>query len=169
MSKIDPPSAGSAQGTHSPAEGQAAALRERGALLAALDELLEAERAGARITLESIRQTESPELQRLLTLVHHDEVTWCGVLIEAIRAMGGTPSTRTGVFYGKAMAVPDPLERLALLNRGQRWVVRKLRDALPRATDARVREGLQAMLASHERNVERVDAHLDGGGNTPRV
>lgn len=145
----------------------AAVLRAQGGLLAALNELLEAERAGARITLESLRQTEVPDLQRLLTHVHHDEVRWCGLLMDAIRGLGGTPSTRTGVFYAKAMAVPDMLERLALLNRGQRWVVRKLRDALTRVDDARVRAGLQDMLASHEGNVERVDARLAGHENTP--
>ncbi len=116
-------------------------------VLAALNELLEAERAG---------QTDAPELKRLLTHIHHDEVKWCGVLIGAIRSSGATPSTRTGAFYDKAMAVADPLARLALLNRGQGWVVRKLRDLLAHVDDARIQGELQEMLDSHERNVERV-------------
>jgi nitronate monooxygenase len=139
---------------------------DRGERLASLNELLEAERAGARVTLESVGQTDDPDLQRLLTHIHHDEVKWCGVLIHAIRSAGATPSTRTGAFYDKAMAVADPAARLALLNRGQGWVARKLREVLARVHDTRIRGELEAMLANHESNVERVDAQL-GRAPTP--
>ncbi len=133
---------------------------DQGRVLAALNELLEAERAGARVTLESIRQTDDPGFKRLLTDIHHDEVTWCGVLIDAIRSAGATPSTRTGAFYDKAMAVADPAARLALLNRGQGWVERKLRELLVRIGDPRIRGELERMRISHEGNIERVDAQL---------
>lgn len=142
------------------ADESPAAPADPGVALAALNELLEAERAGARITLESIGQTDAPDLQRLLTHIHHDEVKWCGVLIDAIRSAGAMPSTRTGAFYDKAMAVADPLARLALLNRGQGWVIRKLRDVLVHVGDARIRGELQNMLDSHEGNVERVNVQL---------
>src|SRR5690606_4578566 len=98
-----------------------------------------------------------PELQQLLTRIHHDEVRWCGVLMAAIRSAGATPSTRTGLFYGKAMAVADLPDRLALLNRGQRWVARKLQGVLERLADERVRARLQEMLANHESNVARIE------------
>ena len=131
-------------------------------LLASLDELLEAERAGARVTLESIDQTRDPGLRALLTRIHHDEVRWCGMLIDAIRRQGAVPSSRTGAFYEKAMAVTDPTERLALLNRGQRWVARRLQGLLADLDDAGLRAHLEAMLTCHDDNVGRVDAHLGG-------
>src|SRR5690606_37545688 len=96
--------------------GTRPALADQGAMLATLNVLLEAERAGARVTLESIGQAQEPALKRLLTDIHHDEVKWCGVLIDAIRSVGGTPSSHTGAFYEKAMAVDDLVARLALLN-----------------------------------------------------
>ncbi len=141
-------------------DGAYAAHADQGQTLAALGELLEAERAGARVTLESIGQTDDPAIKRLLTQIHHDEVRWCGVLIDAIRSAGATPSTRTGAFHDKAMAVPDMVARMALLNRGQGWVARKLRELLPSIRDARVRAGLHDMLANHESNIARVDAQL---------
>ncbi|WP_286186463.1 DUF6306 domain-containing protein [Acidovorax cavernicola] len=130
---------------------------DREALLAALNELLEAERAGARITLRSAAETDDLALQRLVTDIHRDEVRWCGVLIDAIQSLPATPSTRTGAFYERAMAVPELGARLALLNRGQGWVVRKLQALLPRIGDARIHGELTAMLVSHQQNIARVD------------
>jgi nitronate monooxygenase len=138
-----------------------AAYREAGdrdALLAALNELLEAERAGARITLRSAAETDDPALQRLVTDIHRDEVRWCGVLIDAIQSLPATPSTRTGAFYERAMAVPDLDARLALLNRGQGWAVRKLQALLPRLGDTHIHGELTAMLMSHQQNIARVNA-----------
>lgn len=136
------------------------AATEREALLAALNELLEAERAGARVTLRSAAQATDPALKRLVTAIHRDEVRWCGVLIDAIRSLSATPSTRTGAFYEKAMAVQEMGARMALLNRGQGWVVRKLQALLPRIDDAHTRRALTEMLASHEKNIERVEVQL---------
>jgi nitronate monooxygenase len=58
-----------------------------------------------------------------------------------------------GAFYDKAMAITDLTERMALLNRGQSWVVRKLRELLPRVRDESLRIDLQKMLESHEANI----------------
>jgi hypothetical protein len=131
-------------------------------VLALLNELLEAERAGARITLRSAMELpDSDELKPLIKVIHRDEVRWCGVLIAAIQSLRGTPSTRTGAFYEKAMAVGDLRERMALLNRGQTWVIRKLQALLPRIRNTDIHEQLTAMLASHEENIGRVEARLN--------
>lgn len=147
-----------------------AAYREAGdheELLAALNELLEAERAGARITLRSAAETDDPALQRLVTDIHRDEVRWCGVLIDAIQSLPATPSTRTGAFYERAMAVPELGARMALLNRGQGWVVRKLQALLPRIGDARIHGELTAMLVSHQQNIARVEAQQTPASREP--
>jgi nitronate monooxygenase len=51
------------------------------------------------------------------------------------------------------MAIGDLRERVAYVNRGQGWVVRKLRDLLPRVRDDRLHGDLGEMLRSHEANI----------------
>lgn len=128
----------------------------RDEVLAFLNELLEAERAGARVTLETSRQAAEPAVQAMAASIHRDEAHWCSVLLNAVRHMGGEPSERTGAFHEKAMAIADVRARLAFLNRGQAWVVRKLKEMLPKILDEALYRELDQMLVSHERNIERL-------------
>lgn len=129
-------------------------------LLLALNELLEAERAGTKVTLQTGAELTDPALKALLAVVQHDEAHWCAVLSKAIRHLGGTPSAATGAFHGKAMAIADVPARLAFLNRGQGWVVRRLQALLPRIGDASLRADLAAMLAGHEDNIGTLERQL---------
>jgi hypothetical protein len=122
-------------------------------LLAFLNELLEAETAGARVTLASARDAGEGPIAVLMRAIHHDEAHWCAMLIDHIKLHGATPSQKIGAFYEKAMAIADLGERIAFLNRGQGWVVRKLRDMLPRLRDDALQRDLTEMLRSHEANV----------------
>jgi len=133
-------------------------LASRDEMLVALNELLEAERAGARVAMETARDMPPCALTTLVQDVHHDEVRWCSMLMRTVKALEGTPSSATGAFWGKAMAIPDLEQRLSFLNRGQAWVVRRLEALIPRVQDAQVRTDLGAMLEAHRRNIERVDA-----------
>jgi len=127
----------------------------RDELLTALNELLEAERAGARVTLRMAR--EVPEaLKTAIVGLQWDEVRWCGVLTKAILRLQGTPSGKTGAFYEKAMSITDVAERLAFLSRGQGWVIRRLEGFLPRVRDDTLHADLAAMLKSHKDIVELV-------------
>lgn len=121
-------------------------------LVPLLNELLEAERAGARVTLESAR-TADASIAALMMTVHRDEARWCAMLLRHIKAVGGMPSSKVGDFHGKAMAIADLGERVTFLNRGQGWVVRKLRDLLARLPDGALRADLTEMLRSHEANI----------------
>jgi hypothetical protein len=127
-------------------------------LLLALNELLEAERAGARVTRETAVALQAAPLKRLVEEVHADEVRWCKMLIGHIAALQGVPSTATGAFYDKAMAIPDLPERLVFLNRGQAWVVRRLQGLMPRLQAGALQADLVQMLAAHDHNIARVDA-----------
>ncbi|OXH83826.1 2-nitropropane dioxygenase, partial [Burkholderia multivorans] len=78
--------------------------------------------------------------------------------------LGATPTRATGAFYEKAMAIDDLAERMAFLNRGQRWVVRKLQALLPTLADRDMHEALTQMLVAHEKNIGAVDVRLRDGG-----
>lgn len=136
-------------------------------LVAALVELLEAERAGARVALASAREAPNPAHAELMDAVRRDEASWCAMLMGQIERFGALPSRKTGAFYGKAMAIADPLERLAFLNRGQSWVVRKLEALMPRVSDDSLRDDLHAMLESHRINIDLAEALLSGDRNHP--
>ena len=129
-------------------------------LITALNELLEAERAGARVTLETANQIIGHDLAPLVIDIQHDEVRWCKMLLGVIRSLGASPSTATGGFYEKAIAIEDLKERLLFINRGQGWVVRRLEKLIPRIQDSHIRFQLQEMLDMHVLNVTRVNESI---------
>lgn len=131
-------------------------------LIPFLNALLEAERAGARVTLESAREAGAGPVGDLLTAIQRDEAHWCAMLSRHLRTLGAVPSLVVGAFHGKAMAIAAMDERLAFLNRGQGWVVRKLREMLPRVRDEGLHADLKAMLDSHETNIARASAVAAG-------
>jgi hypothetical protein len=124
-------------------------------LVAFLNSLLEAERAGAKVTLESAREAGSGPIAELMQAIQHDEAHWAGMLARQLKVLGATPSSATGSFHGKAMAIADMGERITFLNRGQGWVVRKLREMLPRVRADALHAALAEMLRSHEANIAR--------------
>lgn len=122
-------------------------------LITFLNELLEAERAGARVTLESAHAAGNGPIAELMRTIQRDEARWCAMLLRHIKALGETPSPKVGVFYDKAMAIANLGDRITFLNRGQGWVVRKLREMLPRVRDNQLHADLAEMLRSHEVNI----------------
>lgn len=129
-------------------------------LLEALNELLEAERAGSRVCLRTAAEVEDSSLEALVEDIQRDEAHWCAVLTKAILTLGAKPSSRIGAFHEKAMAIETLPERLAFLNRGQGWVVKRLRALLPKVRDDSLHRALSSMLVAHERNIGRVNANL---------
>jgi nitronate monooxygenase len=61
----------------------------------------------------------------------------------------------------KVRAVGPLRDKLQLLNRGQRWVIRKIQEMLPTVTDRELREFLVAMEEGHESNIRAVDEALE--------
>lgn len=131
----------------------------RDELLALLNQLLEGERAGARAAAACGAASDEPA-RTAFREIAKDEAWFCAMLSRHIMALGATPSTATGAFLGKLLAIDGTRERLAFLNRGQAWVVRKLREALPRVRDDLLHEELEDMLALHETNIERCELVL---------
>ena len=132
-------------------------------LTALLNELLEAEHAGARVTLESAPAACSSPIAELMLRIQRDEARWCAMLADHVRLLGESPTPTVGAFYGKAMAIVDLGERIAFLNRGQAWVVRKLRELLPRVRSDQLHADLAEMLRSHEANIALATNFLSTG------
>jgi len=122
--------------------------------------LSDAERAGGKALTELLDLAPSPDMRELLRKVAHDEGYWARELGAAVRRCGGTPSTAINDFADKVRAVPDFPGKLALLNRGQRWVVRKIEENVDAVADPSARGLLHAMAAAHVANIDMVDRAL---------
>jgi hypothetical protein len=118
-----------------------------------LSELLEAERAGARITLENAGAADNSPIAGLSRTMQQDQAHCCAMLLGHIKTREVQASSKVGAFYDTAMAVADLGERAALLNRGLRWVARRLREMVPRVRDQRLHSDLAEMLRSHQANI----------------
>lgn len=125
-------------------------------ILASLNELLEAERAGVKVAHESSQQAEGP-LRDFLEGVRQDEGHWCTMLAGEIKTLGGTPSTTVGAFHGKAMAIADITARLSFLNKGQAWVAKRIESLTPRIASVKLRTKLREMLDGHTTNIARTN------------
>jgi hypothetical protein len=134
---------------------------DRATLVAQLNELLEAERAGAQVGAALVADAADPEFKALAHVIRDDEVRWCAMLVAALRALGAEPSRAVGGFYDKAMAVEGLEARIAFVNRGQGWVVRRLTAMLPQVRDETLHANLREMLDAHEHNIEAAAATLE--------
>lgn len=128
-----------------------------------LNLLGEAERAGGRILHELAEQASSLELREMLKKVGHDEGYYAGELAAHVRRLGGTPSTKTGDFVEKVRAVADFRGRLDLLNRGQRWVIRKIEENTATVRDAHLSAFLVVMAEGHRVNIGALEDALKKG------
>lgn len=136
---------------------------ERAEIAVLLDELLRAERAGARAVAAMLKRADGAAAA-LLPAVVRDEAGFVAMLRRHLRALGCEPTSATGDFLEKLLALEDFSAQLALLNCGQAWVARKLGEAIPRIAEPALARDLRAMLDVHERNIaacERVLATPD--------
>jgi len=136
---------------------------EREQILVLLDELLRAERAGAR-GVAAMAKRAVGTAAALLPGVVRDEAAFVAMLGRHTRALGGEPSPATGDFLHKLLALEDFTAQIALLNRGQAWVARRLREAIPRIAEPALARDLRAMLEVHERNIAACERLLAASG-----
>jgi uncharacterized protein DUF6306 len=128
-----------------------------------LNQLGEAERAGGRVLHELTDLAHSLELREMLKKVGHDEGYYAGEMAAQVRRLGGTPSNKTGDFVEKVRSITDFKAKLELLNRGQRWVIRKIEEVLPSLTDEPLRAFLRVMADGHEVNIAALDKAIAQG------
>ena len=126
-----------------------------------LNLLLEAERAGARLLAAYLDELPPGTAEWMgLHAVQRDEARNCAVLIHYLLEADVTPSMATGEFYRKGLELRGWRERLDFLNRGQRWVARRIAEALPRIPSAAGKRALQEMHESHLANIARCEQLL---------
>ena len=123
----------------------------------------EAERAGGRVLHELTGLAQSPELREMLKKVAHDEGYYAGELSAHVRRLGGAASNKTGDFVEKVRAVGDFKGKLELLNRGQRWVIRKIDESLPSIKDTQLQAFLKVMAQGHDVNIGALEDALKDG------
>lgn len=123
----------------------------------------EAERAGGRVLHELTEQAQSLELREMLKKVAHDEGYYAGELTAHVRRLGGSPSNKTGDFVEKVRAVQGFKEKLELLNRGQRWVIRKIDENAASLGDEPLKAFLRVMAQGHHQNIGALEEALKQG------
>jgi nitronate monooxygenase len=128
-----------------------------------LNSLAEAERAGGRVLHELTELAHSLELREMLKKVGHDEGYYAGELSAHVRRLGGIPSTMTGDFVEKIRAVGEFRGKLELLNRGQRWVIRKIEENVPTIGDGHLKAFLVVMAEGHRVNIGALEESLKQG------
>ena len=122
-----------------------------------LNELLEAERAGVETLSRLFPEARTPEMRELFEQVRDDEAWSCAGLARSLKTLGAVMSEKKGDFAEKVMAEPTLAARLKLLNRGQRWVVKRLDALLGETLPAPVSEFLAEMKARHLANIVACD------------
>ena len=125
------------------------------ALEAALNLLLESERAGVIALSTLIDDVEQEELKTFLRGSRAMEQRNAEELEALIRDNGGKPSSGVGPFARKVAALDSIRDRLNLLSRGQEWAARKTEVALALApVDGPIHDYLTAMANRHRAEVE---------------
>jgi nitronate monooxygenase len=120
-----------------------------------MQELLTAERAGVQCLVVMADQASDGERKVTLSALRNEEGRYCADLFRLLRARGASPSQAVGAFADKVLALPGEDDRLALLVKGQSWVLRKIgeipQDALTdeeRGFFVEMREGHEAGIAA---------------------
>ena len=126
--------------------------------IAFLNQMLEAERSGAKALLHILDgNPRRGEAWAVLRRVHADEAHNCALLGKQIERLGADYSHATGDFLGKLLAVEGRRARVEFLAKGLRWAVKRFDEALPRL-DADARATIASIRESHLRSIERCES-----------
>ncbi|GAB4238831.1 MAG: hypothetical protein OHK0028_16570 [Deltaproteobacteria bacterium] len=123
-----------------------------------MQELLEAERAGVKCLDVMADHASDMGKKELFTLFRNDEGRFCAGLYRWITARGAAATKNVGAFADKVIALPTEAEQVALLVKGQAWVVRKI-DEIPAAEMNDEEKAFFAdMRQAHVVNIEKCKA-----------
>ena len=118
-----------------------------------LNEMLEAERAGAKALVVYMDDfPRNGEAWKMLRQIQADEAHNCALIGKLLEKAGTPYSHATGKFYDQAIAVKGPKARIEYLVRGLKWAVRKFEAELPRL-DPEGQSLFTRMRDSHLRSI----------------
>ena len=120
-----------------------------------MQELLEAERAGVKCLDAMADNASDMGKKELYSLFRNDEGKFCAGLFRLIQARGAQPTSAVGAFADKVIALPTEAEQVALLIKGQAWVVRKIDEIPPAETNADEKAFFADMREVHVVNIEK--------------
>jgi len=120
-----------------------------------MQELLEAERAGVKCLDAMADHATDMGKKELFTLFRNDEGKFCAGLFGFLQARGAVPTTNVGAFADKVIALPTEAEQVALLIKGQAWVVRKIEEIPPAELGAEEKAFFADMREVHFVNIEK--------------
>jgi nitronate monooxygenase len=124
--------------------------------------MLEAERAGAKalvVFMEDFPRGGSS--WRTLRIIQAEEAHNCALIGRLLDKAGVAHSHATGGFYGKAVAVKGPKERVELLVKGLKWAIREF-DSSMKALDEEGKAVFARMRDSHLRSIAACELVLRG-------
>ena len=120
-----------------------------------MQELLEAERAGVKCLDVMADHAVNMEKKELFSLFRNDEGKFCAGLFRQLQARGAVPTMIVGAFADKVIALPTESEQVALLIKGQAWVVRKIDEIPPGEMNAEEKAFFADMREVHVVNIEK--------------
>jgi len=122
--------------------------------------MLESERAGAKALVVFMDDFPRGSNEwKILRRIHEDEAHNCALIGELLKKAGVDYSHATGEFYGKAVAVKGPKERIAFLVTGLRWAVKRFENELPRL-EQNAQDLFTRMRDSHLRSIAACESLL---------
>ena len=124
-------------------------------LIDRMQELLEAERAGVKCLDVMADHAVNMEKKELFSLFRNDEGKFCAGLFRLLQARGAVPTKNVGAFADKVIALPTESEQVALLIKGQAWVVRKIEEIAPEELNAEEKAFFNDMREVHVVNIEK--------------
>ena len=120
-----------------------------------MQELLEAERAGVKCLDVMADHAVNMGKKELFSLFRNDEGKFCAGLFRLLQARGAVPTKNVGAFADKVISLPTESEQVALLIKGQAWVVRKIEEIAPEELNAEEKAFFTDMREVHVVNIEK--------------
>jgi hypothetical protein len=109
------------------------------------------------------QEAPAGEKKDFLTALRNDEGKFCAGLYRLIEARGAAPHNKVGPFADKVLALPGEAERLALLIKGQSWVVRKIDEMQAADMTPGEKSFFSDMREAHVVNIEACRKYLPAG------
>jgi nitronate monooxygenase len=129
-------------------------------LIDRMQELLEAERAGVKCLDVMADHASDMEKKELFSLFRNDEGKFCAGLFRLLQARGAVPTKNIGAFADKVIALPTEAGQVALLVKGQAWVVRKIDEIPPAEMSTEEKAFFADMRQVHVVNIEKCKQYV---------